>query len=281
MLLAGATGVIGRSLVPLLLNHGHHVAAMSRREASPAERRDRLRWRSVNVFDRAAVFALMEEERPDCVMHQLTDLTSMNSDENALLRSVGTRNLVDAAQAAGVRRMVAQSIAWGYEPGSEPADEGTPLDLHAPYPRQTTIRGVVALESAVAEIRHFVVLRYGTLYGPGTWYARDGAFARRVREQTMQQSSEVTNFLHVEDAANAALLALHWPNGVVNIVDGDSAMEAEWLPLYAKRLNAPEPPRSAANQEVSGMTRVVGNAHARSLGWQPSGPTWRGYLGLE
>src|SRR6185312_2457245 len=109
--------------------------------------------------------------RPDVVVHQLTDLAGGDSGANATLRIDGTRNLVAAARAAGVRRIVAQSVAWAYQPGETPAGESVPLDLEAPQPRQTTVYGIRALEFAVRELPEWVVLRYGVLYGPDTWFA--------------------------------------------------------------------------------------------------------------
>lgn len=125
-----------------------------------------------DVFDREALHRVVAEARPDVVIHQLTALGHGDLKANARLRTAGTRNLVDAALAAGVRRMVAQSIAWAYEPGDAPAGEDVPLDLAAPEPRRTSVLGVAALETAVRDLPDWVVLRYGTLYGPDTWYAR-------------------------------------------------------------------------------------------------------------
>ena len=112
-------------------------------------------------------------------MHQLTDLSDGSLAANAALRIHGTRNLVDAALAAGAHRIVAQSIAWAYEPGADPAGEHVGLDVGAAPPRHTTISGIVALEAAARELPEWVVLRYGLLYGPGTSYAPDGLRAQR------------------------------------------------------------------------------------------------------
>ncbi|HWD78119.1 MAG TPA: NAD-dependent epimerase/dehydratase family protein, partial [Kribbella sp.] len=123
---AGATGVIGRRLVPLLVAEGHEVTALSRRSQVPGAQ-------TVlgDVYDADGLRDLVSAARPDVVMHQLTDLTSRDFAANGRIRREGTRNLVDAALAAGVPRVISQSIAWAYEPGTDPADEATPLDLHA------------------------------------------------------------------------------------------------------------------------------------------------------
>ncbi|MFF4198717.1 hypothetical protein [Nonomuraea sp. NPDC001831] len=110
-------------------------------------------------------------------------------------------------------RIVAQSIAWAYEPGDLPAGESTPLDLNTSPPRAATIGGIHALESTTAEIEDHAVLRYGTLYGPGTWYAPHGRIAARLRAGELRADDAVTSFVHVHDAARAALLALSRPSG--------------------------------------------------------------------
>src|ERR1700739_3680225 len=120
---------------------------------------------------------------PDVVMHQLTDLKGLkggNRQANSEMRVTGTRNLVDAALAAGVRRVGAQSIAGASGAGSVPATEDVPLDLGSAGSRLRTVQGVAALEAAVREAPEWVVLRYGLLYGPGTWYARGGLMAGSV-----------------------------------------------------------------------------------------------------
>ncbi|MBW7461933.1 NAD-dependent epimerase/dehydratase family protein, partial [Paenibacillus sepulcri] len=136
-----------------------------------------------DIYDRDGVFAALREARPDTVIHQLTALSGRKFAENARIRVEGTRNLVDASLEAGARKMIVQSISWAYSPGNGPAGEDTPLDLEAPLPRKSTIDGIHALESAAAEMPERVILRYGLLYGAGTWYAPDGFIAQQVRQQ--------------------------------------------------------------------------------------------------
>lgn len=166
--LAGATGVIGRRVVPLLRERGHSVTGFVRRDADD----DWLRSLGAtavrgDVFDADGVRRAVALAAPDVVMHQLTDLKGGNRQANSEMRITGTRNLVDAALAAGVRRVVAQSIAWAYAPGETPAAEDVPLDLGSSGSRLRTVQGVAALEAAVREAPEWVVLRYGLLYGPG------------------------------------------------------------------------------------------------------------------
>jgi nucleoside-diphosphate-sugar epimerase len=268
ILVAGATGVIGRRLVPLLVQAGHTVSGITRR----LERAESLTEQGaepvvVDVFDADALRAAVAGDRPDIVMHQLTDLSAEDFQANARLRDVGTRNLVEATRAAGIETMIAQSIAWVYEPGITPAVEDDPLDPSAP-----PYAGVAALEEAVGTMPRGVVLRYGALYGPGTWYAPDGAIADRVREGALSLTPVWTCFVHVDDAASAALAALDWPAGPVNIVDDEPATAEEWLPIYSEAIGAPTP---GVARHAAAIARPVSNAKARGLGWKPTYATWR------
>ena len=175
---AGGTGVIGRRLLPELLRRGHHVTASTRREARAAElERNHVTPALVDVFDAPALERAVIAARPDAVIHQLTDLDLLREsgragealERNARMRIEGTRNLVAAARAAGARRLVAQSIVWIYAPGREPHTEEDALDVGAAGSLGATVRGVVALETAVlgAAPMEGVVLRYGWFYGPG------------------------------------------------------------------------------------------------------------------
>lgn len=228
---------------------------------------------AVDIFDREGVLRALGDARPEVVIHQLTALKDWNLEDNARIRKEGTRNLVDAAIASGAKRLIAQSIAWAYGPGESPASETDGLDIEAAPPRKTTIEGVVALERAVAEMPSHVILRYGMLYGPDTWYAPDGLIADRVRRREMPATDGFTSFLHVEDAAQAAVLALDWPDGIVNIVDDEPAVGTEWLPHYAALLGAPAPELKPGR---GGWERGASNAKARrEYGWTPIYGSWR------
>ena len=201
--LAGASGAIGRRLVPLLRDAGHEVFGTTR-DPAKAEALRRLGAEPVvvDVFDAWALFSAVAAARPQVVIHQLTDLPpgldparmAEATPRNARIRSEGTRNLVAAAREAGARRVIAQSIAWVYAPGTPPYAEDHPLDRSPDSPRRASIDGVVALETQVLHTPPFegLVLRYGQLYGPGT-----GADAPRG-----------PGSVHVDAAAQAALLAV-------------------------------------------------------------------------
>jgi nucleoside-diphosphate-sugar epimerase len=220
--LAGAAGAIGKRLVPLLLDAGHHVVGTTR---SPTKA-DALRTAGVepvvvDVFDAAALSRAVSAARPDVVMHQLTDLPpgldparmAEGTLRNTRMRREGTSNLVAAALATGVPRLVAQSIAWMYVPGPEPHGEDDPLDVHASGTRALTAEGVATLERlTVASLPiEGVVLRYGHLYGPGT-----GADAAEIPA------------LHVDAAAAAAMLAIEKARrGIYNIAEPNAYLSTD------------------------------------------------------
>jgi nucleoside-diphosphate-sugar epimerase len=213
--LAGASGAIGKRLIPLLLRGGAVVFGTTRSTA----RADELRSRGiepivVDVFDESALTRAMMEVKPDVVVHQLTDLALIHDPSrlaealtrNARLRSEGTRNLIAASLKAAARRLIAQSIAWIYAPGPEAHAEDDPLDLSASGMAAITVRGVVALEQAVLTAPQLqgIVLRYGWLYGPGTGTAVAAGSPP----------------LHVDAAALAAALAIdRGAPGIYNIAE--------------------------------------------------------------
>jgi nucleoside-diphosphate-sugar epimerase len=221
--LAGATGAIGKRLVPLLLEAGFQVVGTTR---SPS-RAENLRAAGVepvvvDVFDRASLVRVTVAAHPDIVIQQLTDLPpgldpsqmAEGTRRNARMRSEGTRNLVAAALEAGVPRLIAQSIAWMYAPGREPHAENDTLDVDAPEPRAITVTGVATLERLVLASPPIqgIVLRYGHLYGPGTGTDAPGD----------------PPSLHVDAAAAAALLAIEKGRiGIYNIAEPNSYMSTE------------------------------------------------------
>ena len=220
--LAGAGGAIGRRLTPLLRAAGHTVAGTTRsKEKAAAIAELGAEPVVVDVFDSEALARAVKAAAPQVLMHQLTDLPfapgtpryDEGLERNARLRVAGTRNLADAAKAAGVRRMIAQSIAFVYAPADGKRSEADPLDLSASGARKRTVDGVVALERATLDLPEGIVLRYGYLYGPGTWYVD----AKRSKPS-----------LHVDAAAWAALLAVSkGKHGIYNIAEDDGAVSSE------------------------------------------------------
>jgi len=273
ILLAGATGAVGRLLVPLLLERGHEVLG-STRSTTGFEQVLKLGAKPLlmDALDRSGVLETVASVAPDVIIHQLTSLAGGSPQDNARIRREGTRNLVDAALAAHTPRLIAQSIAWAYAPGDGLAVESDPLDLQAAEPRLTSVRGVEALENAVAEVAESVVLRYGAFYGPGTWYEPGGLIAERIRAGNLPANDAVTSFLHVRDAAVAAREALAWPRGSYNVVDDEPAPAREWVPAFARAVSVPVPEPS---QGRAGWERGASNARARALGFRLQFPSWR------
>jgi nucleoside-diphosphate-sugar epimerase len=221
--LAGAAGVVGRRLTPFLVAAGHVVIGTTRSDEKARELRALGADAAiVDVFDKDALRQAVVAARPGVVIHQLTDLPQVFDPaglaavlrRNTRLRIEGTANLVAAAQAAGARRLIAQSIAFAYAEGREPHAETDPIaSPEGDKPSAVTARGVRALEAAVLNAAGIdgIVLRYGRLYGPGTWNTPN---ARAP--------------LHVDAAAQAALLAVsRGAPGVYNIAEDDGALALE------------------------------------------------------
>ena len=298
--LAGATGMIGRRLLPLLISAGHEVTGMTRSE----QRGEALRALGANpviadALDEPAVAEAVRRARPDAVVHQLTSLPrridprrmKRDFEQNDRLRSEGTHILVDAARAAGATRILAQSIAFAYAPGARGTVHGEddPLYLDAPEPFRRSANALHDLESSVKDAGG-VVLRYGYIYGPGSAISRGGSMAEdlaRRRLPIVGRGEGVWSFVHVDDAARATVAALeHGGPGAYNIVDDEPAPVAQWLPVLAGVLGAPRPMRipaliariAAGSFGVATMTRAqgAGNERAkRELGWTPVYASWR------
>ena len=303
ILLAGATGVIGRQLLPLLLERGHEVVAVTR----SAEKLDGLRAQGAeplqaDALDAGALREACEKARPEAVIHQLTSIPqrinprTMVRDfaENDRLRVEGTANLVSAARALGVRRILAQSIAFAYAPGPPGTihREQDPLlsPEHAPKPFRRSAGAIAELERSVLAADG-VVLRYGYFYGPGSAISREGSMGREVlrrRFPVVGAGAGVWSFIHVRDAAEATVAALELQGpAVLNVVDDEPAPVSRWLPALSEALGAPPPRRVpallarmvAGSYGVAVMTKAQGasNAAARErLHWSPSHPSWRG-----
>jgi nucleoside-diphosphate-sugar epimerase len=292
--LAGATGVIGTPLVAQLLEAGHQLTAMTR----SGLRADRLEAAGAvpvvcDVFDAGGVRAAVAAASPEVVIHQLTSLPPRLDwgdlhvfDANNRVRTEGTRILVDAALAAGARRIVAQSIAFAYAPaGDLVKDEDAALFTGAPPPLGGVVDALVEHEGRVTATAGIegVVLRYGLLYGPGTWHDRRGSTSADIvagRVPVVEGGTGMYSWLHADDAASAAVAALdQGAPGIYNVVDDEPAPQPQWLPVLAQALGAEPPPpaQSPAPPEALEMSlRGASNAKAkRELGWRPRYASWR------
>jgi nucleoside-diphosphate-sugar epimerase len=300
---AGATGAVGKRLVPLLVASGHDVVGTTR----STRKVDDIRALGaepvvLDVLDAAAVRRAVSGAAPDVVVHQataLSGLTSMRNLDEAFadtnrLRTVGTDNLLAAARAAGAGKFVAQSFAgWPYaKEGSAVKEEEAPLDPSPPASAAETMAAIRHLEETVAGANGIegIALRYGGFYGPGTSLFDGGEHVAAVRKRAFPvvgNGAGLWSFVHIDDVAAATLAAIeHGGRGLYNIVDDEPAPTSEWLPYLAKVLGA-KPPRHvpewlgrlvAGEQLVSMMTegRGASNAKAkRELGWKLIHPTWR------
>jgi nucleoside-diphosphate-sugar epimerase len=298
---AGGTGAIGRPLAAALLARGHALVALTR----SAEKARTLSEQGIepaiaDVFDADAVKAEMLRARPEVVVEQLTALPGTYTREsmdaaaafNQRIRLEGGGNVLAAAQAAGVRRYLRQSIAFWAASGTGLADEDTPLAFDASPAVAADARVVTELERRLLENRHVegIVLRYGFFYGPGTWFVPDGDVARQVRRQRFPivgNGEGVWSWLHIEDAAVAtALAAEQGKAGIYLIADDRPLPVREWLPAFAQWLKAPPPPPQVSVEDAlkaSGADAVyygtrmrgVSNAKAkRELKFQPRPLEW-------
>jgi 2-alkyl-3-oxoalkanoate reductase len=299
---AGATGAIGRELVPLLVARGHEVVATTRSpEKTSAVRAMGAESVVMDALDRAAVLNAVTGTRPEAIVHQATALTGVFSlkhfsrtfEQTNRLRMIGTDNLVAAARAAGARRFVAQGFAgWPYaSEGSALRTEEDPFEPSPPEEMRTTVDALRHLETAVlgAEDLEGIVLRYGGFYGPGTSLGDGGAMVEGVRKRQLPivgDGAGVTSFLHVEDAATATVAALErGAPGVYNVVDDEPAPSSLWVPELAKAVGA-KPPRRVPvwlAKSLIGeagawlMTKAPGATNAKAkaeLAWTPRYASW-------
>jgi nucleoside-diphosphate-sugar epimerase len=296
---AGASGAVGKQLVPLLAERGHEVVGTT---TSP-RKTDAVRSLGaepdvLDLLDAEAVGRAVSEAAPDVIVHEATALTGgdMRKFDEAFaqtnrLRTEGTDNLLAAAKAVGVGKFVAQSYAgWPYaREGAAVKDESAELDPSPVDSSKETIAAIRRLEESVVAAGG-IVLRYGGFYGPGTSLAEHGEMVEPIRKRmfpVVGGGAGMTSFIHIEDAARATRAAIERGRpGLYNIVDDDPAPVSEWLPYLAEVVGA-KPPRHVplwlgklmAGEALATMMtegRGASNAKAkRELGWQLLYPSWR------
>jgi nucleoside-diphosphate-sugar epimerase len=299
---AGATGAIGKQLVPRLVAAGHEVVGMTRSESKRALLRE-LGAKPVvaDALDPDQVAEAVAHAKPEVIVHQLTAIGSLDprhfDRDFALtnrLRTEGTDYLLSAGQAVRVQRFVAQSYgSWPYvRTGGPVKSEEDPLDPTPAREMRETLAAIRHLERAVlgAEWTEGIVLRYGSFYGPGTSMAPGGEgfeIVRRRKFPLVGDGGGVWSFIHIADAAEATVAAIdRGHRGIYNVVDDDPAPVAEWLPALAQTLGARKPMRVprfigrlfAGEAGVVMMTEARGASNAkakRELAWQPAHPSWR------
>lgn len=300
---AGATGAVGRELVPALVAAGHSVTGMTR-TAAKAEAVKRMGAEPVvaDGLDAPAVRAAVLSAKPDVVIDEMTDLaavTDLRRFDRAFattnqLRTSGTDFLLIAAREAGVKRFVAQSFCgWTYGSGGGPLKtEDDPLDPDPPQELRRTLEAIRHLEQAVTASRtpEGIVLRYGSFYGPDTGMLSSAMInqLRHRRIPLLGDGGGWWSFVHVEDAATATIAAIEHgrPGSIYNIVDDEPAQVREWLPVLSGILGAKPPFHVpawlgrwlAGEHMVSMMTKVRAGSNAKAkqeLGWRPAYASWR------
>jgi nucleoside-diphosphate-sugar epimerase len=299
---AGATGAIGRQLVPRLVEAGHEVHGMTRSESKQAML-DELGAVPVvaDALDPEQVAEAVGRAQPDVIVHQLTALAGKGlrglkrrAAMTNRVRIEGTDHLLSAGKAVGVRRFVAQSIGMGLyvRTGGPVKTEEDPIDPALPRKLREGAVGIRHLEQAVlgADWTEGIVLRYGAFYGPGTGMGPGGDMFEMIRKRRFPLvggGGGVWSFIHIADAAEATVAAVErGSRGIYNVVDDDPAPVAEWLPVLAQKLGAKKPMRVprfivrlfAGEAGVVMMTDVRGASNAkakRGLAWRPAHPSWR------
>ena len=291
--IAGASGAIGRPLVRDLVAAGHSVVGMTRSKAEAVRALD-AEAAVADAFDADAVKTAIVAAQPDVVVNQLTDLSAPLNPRRYgewlagtnRLRREGTRNLVDAAVAAGASKFVSQSVAFAYTSDPGVKTEDAPLVGAAAGEMGEAL---AELERLTLSAPGGIVLRYGFFYGPGTGYHRDGQQAKMLRARSLPiigDGSGEFPFIHVEDAATATVAAIERGTpGVYNVVDDEPAPQREWVPFVADVLGAKKPRRvptflarrlAARKADLATGLQPVSNEKARrELGWQPRYASWR------
>lgn len=301
ILLAGATGAIGRPLLGMLVAEGHEVHAVTRsREKVAALEAVGAKAAVADLLEPGAADALVAAATPEVVIDQLTSLPQDFDPRKAKaayaandrIRREGSGALIAAAEAHGIGRYICQSVAFMYQPGAPGLrSEADPVWSDAPAPFDRSIEVVVENERKVTQSPVFagVILRYGFLYGPGTWYETDGStYAAVLKRQypVVGNGAGVPPMVHVYDAATATLAALDRGEGIFNVVDDDPAPYGELIPAFAELIGAKRPRnlprwlvrRIAGEYLATAATSLpaVGNQRIKDeLGWTPQLASWR------
>ncbi len=299
--LAGATGAIGRQLVPRLVAAGYEVHGMTHRPSQQAMLRELGAIPVLaDALDGDQVAQAVSDARPDVIVHQLTAIGGLNMRhfdrdfaQTNRLRTEGTDHLLSAGRAAGIKRFVAQSYFACYaRTGASVKTEDDQFDPSPAREMRGTVAAIRHLEHVVLDAQWTagIVLRYGGFYGPGTSMTTGGEQTEMVRQgkfPLVGNGAGVWSFIHIADAADATMAAVeHGRRGVYNVVDDDPAPVAQWLPGLAQTLGGKKPMRVprfvgrlfAGEAGVVMMTELRGASNAkakRELGWQPAHPSWR------
>ena len=294
----GATGALGRHLVPGLVAAGHEVTATTRTPGKAAQLREAGAAPVVlDGLDRAAVIAAVRAAEPEVIVHQMTALADMRSLRNIdqvfavtnELRTRGTDNLLAAAAEAGTRRVIAQGYTgWPNERSGGPVKtEDDPLDSRVVPSAARTLAAIKHVEQTVPRpVPEGIVLRYGSFYGPGASQILLDLLRKR-QLPVIGGGTGIWSFIEITDAAAATIAAVdRGAPGVYNVVDSDPAPVTDWLPYLAGVAGAKPPLRVpawlgrllAGEFVVTQMTTARGSSNEKArkdLGWEPRYASWR------
>ncbi len=265
VLVAGATGAIGRPLIRSLKQHGHSVFCLVRSAESTGSVTE-MGADAVtgDALDAASLRSAISRVHPDAVINELTSLPrhytpaemAAAAERDSRVRREGNVNLLAGMRDCGVRRYVLQSSGFWYAPGPGLADESSRLAVDASPGVAASARVYVELESTAFQASGIdsVAMRYGFFYGPGTWYAKDADMGEQVRQQQVPivgAGQGVWSFVHIEDAAFATVAALECAPDAYNIVDDNPTQQRNWLPAFARYCGAPEPPQVTEQEALA------------------------------
>ncbi|MCD8837471.1 NAD(P)-dependent oxidoreductase [Mammaliicoccus sciuri] len=234
----GATGLIGTKLTKRLIEEGYEVAGLTTSEKGK-EKLDNAGVKAYigNILEYDTIEKSIGDFKPDIIMNEITDLKQVDMSANTKVRIEGTKNLVEAAIKHDVPHIQSQSIAFVYEAGDTLATEETSLDYDASGDRKITVDGVEGLEKESARLNKHVILRYGLLYGPGTWYGKDGMIYNQFINGEVTMTDGVQSFIHIDDAVETAIQALNFESGIYNVADDEPVKGDDWAKWYANELN--------------------------------------------
>jgi 2-alkyl-3-oxoalkanoate reductase len=297
---AGASGVIGRRLVPKLVAGGHEVTGTtSRPEGVDAIRSPGAEAAVCDCLDPVAVEEAVIAANPEVIVSQLTrlpekyNLRRIDYEPTNRVRVEGGRNLISAGRKVGANRFISQSIAFLYAPeGDRVKDEEAPVYLDPPGRFKSGMEATLTSEREALEAEGMdgLVLRYGQFYGPDTYFDRGGSIAKQVERRqfpVIGKGTGVFSLIHIDDAADATVAAVErGAPGLYNVVDDDPAALRDWLPVYAEALGAKPPLRvpffiarifggPLVGMFAEGLRGASNTKAKHELGWQPAHPSWR------
>lgn len=256
-----------------MIEEGHEVAGFTTSERGK-EKLEGLNAKAYigDILKADTIDVAIDDFRPEIIINQITDLKNVDMVANSKVRIEGGKNLTDAALKYDVKKVVAQSIGFMYEPGEGLATEEAPLDNHSDGDRKITVDGVIGLEKETARMDQYVVLRFSWLYGPGTWYGKDGMIYNQFKDGEVTLSDGVTSFIHLDDAVEVSIQAMNFDTGIYNVADDEPVKGSDFVVWYSKEVSAdPE----VTIQPVQPFERGITNDKLKEQGGTLIYNTWK------